>query len=75
MAQGRVPSPILCPVSHIIQELIRDQLKTIDSINQSVKSVFYKFKPSQCLHFKYSVLHLTYSLEKPYEAQSQFVIN
>ena len=50
-------------------------MKTKDPINQSAKSVFHKFKPSQFLHFKYSVLRLSNSVKKPHKAQSQFSIN
>ena len=49
---------ILCPVSHICS---KNLLETKDPTNQSTKLVCYKFKPSQSLHFKYSVLRLTYA--------------
>ena len=49
---------ILCPVSHICS---KNLLETKGPTNQSTKSVCYKFKPSQSLHFKYSVLRLTYA--------------
>ena len=51
---------IFCAPSYILS---KNLLETEDPVNKSAKSVCHKFKPSQWLHLKYSVLSLTYSLE------------
>ena len=48
-------------VPSVLHICSKNLLETKDPINQSTKSVCYKFKPSQLLHFKYSVLRLTYA--------------
>ena len=61
-------------VSHIIQELISDQLATKDPINQSARSQFFiNSNYRNDFDFKYFVLRLENTLEKPHKAKKSVI--